>query len=88
MTRRSALIGLASTSLLVAVMALLMALNPLFLHGFAVVCSDGYAEAFGTAPCRPDWPGATPYLVTAGLAIAVAATAAVTFRRLRPPLTH
>jgi len=53
----------------VAVAAVVLALDPLLFHGFAPACSDGYAEASGTAPCKPEWDSATPYLLTLGLAI-------------------
>lgn len=58
----------------VAIVAFYHATNSLFIHGFAVACSDGYAEAHGTEPCGPEWKEATPALIALGVAaMAVAA---------------
>jgi len=83
---RRAMIGSVSLCLLTAVAAGLLALNPLVLHGFAPACSDGYAEAHGIAPCKPDWDQGAPYLVVLGLALAGAAASAAVLRggRMRP----
>jgi hypothetical protein len=73
---RRAMIGLLSACLLTAIVAGSLALNPLVLHGFAPACSDGYAEAHGIAPCKPDWDQGAPYLTALGLALAGAAASA------------
>lgn len=81
---RRAMIGSLTVCLVAALVAGMLALNPLVLHGFAVVCSDGYAEAHGIAPCKPDWDQGAPYLVAMGLALAGAtASAAVLVRGKR-----
>jgi len=83
---RRAMIGTLSGCLLAAIVAALLALNPLVLHGFAPACSDGYAEAYGIAPCKPDWDQGAPYVVALCLALAgaaVSAAALVRGRRMR-----
>lgn len=83
--RRAATISLLSACLLTATVAGLLALNPLVFHGFAVMCSDGYPEANGTAPCKPDWAEGAPYVTVLGLALAgAAASAAVLIRGQHP----
>lgn len=84
MSLRRAMFASLSVCLLAAIAAGLLSLNPLVLHGFAVVCSDGYAEAHGVAPCKPDWAEGAPYLMVLGLALAgAAASAAVLVRGTR-----
>lgn len=86
--RRAATIAMFSACLLAAIVAGLLALNPLVLHGLAVACSDGYAEANGTAPCTPDWAEGAPYLTVLGLGLAGAAASGAVLirgnRRRRP----
>lgn len=61
---------LLCASLIAAVVAGVLALDPLFIHGFAPACSDGYAEANGTPPCMPQWSDAAPYLLALCIALA------------------
>lgn len=70
-------------SLVLGVVAGILALGPLLIHGFAPACSDGYAEANGTPPCRPHWGDAAPYLVVLGIAFAGALACGGVLRRKR-----
>ena len=83
MVLRRAILCTLYACLLVAVVAGLLALNPLVLHGFAVACSDGYAEAHGTAPCTPDWEQGAPYLTVCGLALVGAAASVAALVRAK-----
>jgi hypothetical protein len=60
-------------SLIAGTIAGILALDPLLIHGFAPACSEGYAEANGTAHCKPEWGQASPYLVLFGIAVLAAA---------------
>lgn len=73
MGSRRGLIFILCVSVIAAIVAGILALDPILIHGFAPACSDGYAEANGTAPCTPQWGDATPYLVLLGIAIVGAA---------------
>ena len=77
MGSRWALIFILCVSVIAAIVAGIVALNPLLIHGFAPACSDGYAEANGTAPCKPQWGEATPSLVVLGIAVLGAAASAM-----------
>lgn len=72
-------------SLVAIVVAGALALDPLFIHGFAPTCSDGYAEANGTSRCAPEWDDAAPYLVALTIALIGSAGAAMLLRRGRRP---
>lgn len=78
MRSRRTMIFILCSSMIAAVIAGILALDPLLIHGFAPACSDGYAEANGTAPCKPQWGNATPYLVVLGIAVVGAAASAKT----------
>jgi len=69
--------------LIAAAVAGVLALDPLVVHGFAPACSDGYAEATGTPPCKPQWGDAAPYLVALCIALAGAAVSAAKLLRGR-----
>ena len=85
--RRTLIVWLA-LCLVAAAVAGVLALDPLVLHGFAPACSDGYAEAYGIAPCEPDWGHGAPYLLALGVALAgatVSSALLVRGGRLRRP---
>lgn len=69
MTRRTSRISWLVGCVVVAAVAGFLALDPILFHGFAPACSDGYAEANGTAACKPEWDVASPYLLVLGLAL-------------------
>lgn len=83
MTRRTSRISWLVGCLVVAALAGFLALDPLLFHGFAPACSDGYAEANGTATCKPEWDTALPYLLVMGLALIGAAISARSLNRDR-----
>ena len=71
-------------SLLVALVAGFLAIDPLFIHGFAPACSDGWAEANGTEPCRADWSEAAPSLAALGAAATVGLACLIALFRTDP----
>jgi hypothetical protein len=76
------LVVMLCVSLIAASVAGALALNPLFIQGFAPACSDGYAEANGALSCEPIWRETAPYLVALCLALVGASVSATKlFRR-------
>lgn len=80
---RRGLILILCTTLVAGLISATLAVDPLFVHGFAPACSDGYAEANGTAPCKPQWSEATPFLAVFGTVIAGAFACAARLARIR-----
>jgi hypothetical protein len=68
----------------VAVASVFPALDELVFHGLSNACADGYAEANGEPPCRPDWEAATPALAALVVSVIVAAASTVLLRVERP----
>lgn len=69
MPQRSSRVASLVLCFAVAAVAGILTLDQLLFHGFAPACSDGYAEANGTSPCRPEWVAAAPYMIALGLAL-------------------